>query len=455
MVKVDEYARIRQAHRIDKMGIRALARTFHHSRRKIRQILDEPEPKPYQRRAMPSLLDSFTAIIEEILRSDREAPRKQRHTVAYYEQGNPEYRRLIAELEGLTVSSAEDKLFKGNALALHYPADGLRLIDQALAVRPSTLGHLLRADARSELSQVVGDVASAEDAVSSTELAKQLLPDNPARLGKNCTAHLTAMAAYERAGNSTKGAEHLTTAAADAAKMARFERNPTAILYRYDVAAIIDGLEGKLDRTSELRAARSGRHDLLLTIYEADNWLALGNDQEAEKVASELPSSGTGSLRVLAALGRIDGRTVALNAIDRYAGPDSKWKARYTAAPFLFALDRARCSTLLKPLLQENDPIARPDELAESKRNLSMLAGTISESDLLSAPARGPVELCNRQYFVAWKRMGEGDREGAIKAFEECYRYKLVDHAAWVHARIILIRMKDPNWPQALLTKKH
>ena len=82
MVKVDEYARIRQAHRIDKLSIRQLSRRFHHSRRKIREILGQPEPKKYQRRVMPSVVDRFKPIIDAIVRADEEAPRKQRHTVA-------------------------------------------------------------------------------------------------------------------------------------------------------------------------------------------------------------------------------------------------------------------------------------------------------------------------------------------------------------------------------------
>ena len=46
MLSVDKYARIRQAHR-DGMSIRAIARTFHHSRRKVREVLANPEPKPF------------------------------------------------------------------------------------------------------------------------------------------------------------------------------------------------------------------------------------------------------------------------------------------------------------------------------------------------------------------------------------------------------------------------
>ena len=82
MVKVDEYARIRQAHRSDKLSVRALVRLFHHSQRKIREILAQPEPQQYHRKAMPSVVDPFKPRIEAILQADGDAPRKQRHTVA-------------------------------------------------------------------------------------------------------------------------------------------------------------------------------------------------------------------------------------------------------------------------------------------------------------------------------------------------------------------------------------
>src|SRR6516165_6004851 len=91
MVTVDQYAEIRLAHR-DGMSIRQLARRFHHSRYKIREILRTPEPKRYQRlRLPPSVVDPFQTIIDDILHADEQAPRKQRHTAAKL------YRRLRQE----------------------------------------------------------------------------------------------------------------------------------------------------------------------------------------------------------------------------------------------------------------------------------------------------------------------------------------------------------------------
>jgi hypothetical protein len=67
MLTVDEYGKLRVAHR-DGMSIRAIARTFKHSRRKVREILANPQPKPYSR-AKPKpapVLGSFHAVIDAL-----------------------------------------------------------------------------------------------------------------------------------------------------------------------------------------------------------------------------------------------------------------------------------------------------------------------------------------------------------------------------------------------------
>jgi len=92
MLTVEDYGIIRRAHR-DGMSVRAIARTFHHSRRKIRQVLVEPQPRPYTRIEEPHAprLGLFKPVIDQILADDEQAPRKQRHTAAQV------FRRLRAE----------------------------------------------------------------------------------------------------------------------------------------------------------------------------------------------------------------------------------------------------------------------------------------------------------------------------------------------------------------------
>jgi transposase len=81
VLTVDDYGAIRRARR-DGMSIRKIARTFHHTRRKIRQVLEESEPNPYTRtseRPAP-VLGPFRAVVDQILAEDEQAPPKQRHT---------------------------------------------------------------------------------------------------------------------------------------------------------------------------------------------------------------------------------------------------------------------------------------------------------------------------------------------------------------------------------------
>ncbi len=63
MLTVEDYAKIRRA-KLNGMSIRAIARTFHHSRRKIREALLAPEPRPYTRKKEPHapVLGPFTAF---------------------------------------------------------------------------------------------------------------------------------------------------------------------------------------------------------------------------------------------------------------------------------------------------------------------------------------------------------------------------------------------------------
>jgi hypothetical protein len=69
-----------------------LAAKYKVSRRTVRAALASAWPQPRKRLPRrPSTLDPFTPAIDEILRADLDAPRRQRHTV------NRIYHRLIDE----------------------------------------------------------------------------------------------------------------------------------------------------------------------------------------------------------------------------------------------------------------------------------------------------------------------------------------------------------------------
>ena len=86
---MEQFAVIRRDHRVDGLSIRALADKHGVHRRTVRQALESamPPPRKIPLRVAPRL-DPFRAAIDAMLRSDLDAPKKQRHTA----------RRVLARL---------------------------------------------------------------------------------------------------------------------------------------------------------------------------------------------------------------------------------------------------------------------------------------------------------------------------------------------------------------------
>ena len=82
MYRVDLYARVRRACRVDGMSVHEASRVFGLDRKTVRKMLKFSVPPSYRRRSSPRRpkLDPFIAIIDRILEEDRHCHRKQRHT---------------------------------------------------------------------------------------------------------------------------------------------------------------------------------------------------------------------------------------------------------------------------------------------------------------------------------------------------------------------------------------
>lgn len=107
--KVEQFAAIRRDHRVEGLSIRALADKHRVHRRTVRQALESsvPPTRKTPQRIAPRL-EPYKAAIDEMLRSDVDAPKKQRHTA----------RRILARLvdehgaEGLSYSTVRDHVRK-------------------------------------------------------------------------------------------------------------------------------------------------------------------------------------------------------------------------------------------------------------------------------------------------------------------------------------------------------
>ncbi|MGW3730611.1 IS21 family transposase [Streptomyces sp. NPDC000851] len=103
--KVDLFAAIRRDSRTEGLSIRALARKYDVHRRTVREALSSAWPAP-RRKPPPrsSRLDPFKPAVDQMLKADLDAPRKQRHTVKRI------YDRLVDEfgMEGISYALVRD-----------------------------------------------------------------------------------------------------------------------------------------------------------------------------------------------------------------------------------------------------------------------------------------------------------------------------------------------------------
>jgi tetratricopeptide (TPR) repeat protein len=357
--------------------------------------------------------------------------------------------RLLEQATAMTPRTPEDKLFVGQAIGVFRPADGLPLMDQALAERRSAIGHALRATIQMQLARHTGAVADAEAALVGTEMAKLLLPKNPFAIWNAADAQMAAAAAYRKAGRPDKEAEHLAAAGREADALGRFPKSYATVVTRHMVALARAGL-GQVDMIAEFQQARANSPKGMMEGYEVYDLFCQGRDAEVGDLARDRPPN---TFSFLVALGRRDGWADALRVCKAMVGPDRSVVSRLAGAPLLLAVGSPdEVAALARDLRASADHFPRSLNYDHAAM-LAFLDGSASEADLLGRPVLNEHERCWRHYLIGWKRLGAGNRDGARAAFQDAYEVMQVAASGWVMARAMLIRMKDPDWPQAIPKK--
>src|SRR3954468_21630736 len=117
---MENWAEIRRRVLVDGLSRRAACRAYGIHWKTLRKILTHPEPPGY-RRTRPhrtSILEPLLPVVHQILKDDRKAPRKQRHTAVRI------YRRLRDEHAyqgGLTVVKDAVRAWRRSPTAAFCP----------------------------------------------------------------------------------------------------------------------------------------------------------------------------------------------------------------------------------------------------------------------------------------------------------------------------------------------
>ena len=92
MINMDQYEYVRTAHRVYGKSLHEIARERGHDRKTIQKIVRGEHSGYGQRQCQPyPVLSPYLALIDSWLESDKDAPRKQRHTATRI------YHRLVGE----------------------------------------------------------------------------------------------------------------------------------------------------------------------------------------------------------------------------------------------------------------------------------------------------------------------------------------------------------------------
>jgi hypothetical protein len=211
---------------------------------------------------------------------------------------------------------------------------------------------------------------------------------------------------------------------------------------------------GQVDMVAELQQAQanSPKGSMAYHAYryeEAYDLFCQGRDAEVGDLARDWPPN---ILSFLLALGRRDGRAEARRVCEGMVGRDRPAASRLAGAQMLLAVGSPNEVAVLARDLRATPP-PTSSRIARGTTMLAFLDGSASEADLLGRPVPNEYDRCWRHYVIGWKRLGAGDRDGARASFQEAYEVMQVASGYWCDARAVLIRMKDPDWPQAFPKK--
>jgi len=355
----------------------------------------------------------------------------------------------------LTAVTPEDNLFRGHAVSAPNPREGLKILDEAIRQRDSTIAHVLRADARTKVAQDTGDIDMTQSAIDDASAAKNRMSGNPMVIGADLWAHLTAVGAFQDAGEKERAAVSLRQAERDARELEQFPALPKAYELRWQYLNFIGqeplAHEVALKGYQEAESAATRRIHVY-SLYEQGQFQKALEVIERAAGATDVSSrdvklgSGVYHHRPIVLAEMPDGFSRALQACrencEQYVkGCSPVW----TQATVLLLGGREEAMAAGSRLYH---PKGITGLSPHYLRILDYWGGSTSAEDVLRAEAGSRCYRCETHFYVALERLAQGDRAGAREHFQKAMAMRIFWYAEYHWSRLFLKRMEqDPNWP--------
>jgi tetratricopeptide (TPR) repeat protein len=361
--------------------------------------------------------------------------------------------RLLQEAGQLSPITAEDYLFLGQAQAEYDPVAGLRMLDEAIRRRDSSVARLIRAEARTWRAMDTANPVDAEAAVEDAVVAKNMLPDSPIALAASVRAHLVAASAYEAAGQPERRRAVLEQAGRDAKALERFSDVPQVFEARLYYFSYVGDEEAAFE---EARRAVA-QHDNAISnyLYVLGLYLRADFPKALETLERRRSRSGMHHASwgyILAELP--DGPARALAAYRDAAKTVKRGKALYPQTVLRLL---ARKAEAIRASLELRDHGPREPNWRHGwyHRLLDYNCGLLAAEDLLKAAGPSRYNRCEAHFFIGLTLLADGDRAGARDHFQKAVATRVLTYFEYNWSRAFLTRMdNDPKWPRWIAVKQ-
>jgi hypothetical protein len=333
-------------------------------------------------------------------------------------------------------------------MSISEPEQARALLDEpAFRRNRSGLAYVVRAEVLVNYALFTGKVDDARAAVEAAKRLSDSLPESPVALGNTVMAYLVLASAHEAAGRLDLRDHAFEEAGAAARALKAFPKFAVAMRARFCYYERRDLLK-EAEAVSE--QARRNVEGFQFDLFLATILYRKGELERARTVLEGVRGKGSfpdiALCYVLTDLGKAHEVDKILEARDREIPTSIGRLYLYTVADFSGRRDEI--VKRFRPLLSEQ--IVNRQQ-GWYRHLLAYARGQLKEESLLQL-ATSKWRQCEAHFFIAMRRLGEGNRASARDHFEKCVATRVLLYNDYQWSRAFLARMEKAwkngeDWP--------
>jgi serine/threonine protein kinase len=353
-----------------------------------------------------------------------------------------EFEAILLKLDRFPCQTAEDFLFKGMAQAVQDPEQGIQTLNEGIHRGDSIMARMIRADALARYALLKGDPEEMRRAREDMIIARGMKPDNPAVLRLSLDLHTEAAALFRWKGLTQDRQTELASGAVD---LHALDSVHTAMVA--DAKGFYWQEAGDEDKAVREWAPYAAGEDAgwILEHYVP---VLYGQGRVAQALAllDHHHAPDQPDLRPFFLAETPDGPRRAYEAW-RAAGQAKLdgWSAVVGLLPLQLLGHRDEAAAAFLALRRT---LQVPYRNHWYERLLDYETGILTDAQLLTLAGASQWNLCEGHFYIAFKKLAEGDRASAHDHFRQSAATPVTGFIEHRWSRAFLRRMQsDPNWP--------